>query len=162
MGPGPSEAPLLATSPHTSSEGNPSNKGRPKAPSRAKGWRPGPLAREPPVSKLILSLGSRPDTPSIPTGGVEAENSRYPNLSARKTLRRALALQPSVGRPKQPHPGFGHLSRHPSPQPHAILGEGPSSIVSTHRIQSGIRKCCIFGFSAVFFPRRFTKPSRCE
>ena len=115
-----------------------------------------------PVSKLILSLGSRPDTHEHSHSGRRGRELPVSKLIHREALRRALALQPSVGRPKQLHPGFGHLSRHPSPQPHAILGEGPSSIVSTHRIQSGIRKCCIFGFSAVFFPRRFTKPSRCE
>lgn len=133
--------------------------------------------KSPTASRKLATRPTRPRTAGIqtyPLTWVPAGHSEHSHsgrrgrelpvskLIHREALRRALALQPSVGRPKQPHPSSGHLSRHPSPQPHAILGEGPSSIVSTHQIQSGIRKCCIFGFSAVFFPRRFTKRALSE
>lgn len=99
-----------------------------------KGWRRGSLAVRQPVSKLIFSLGFRPDThehshwgPSRPTtAGIQT----YPP----GVFGPALTHRPTLGRPKQLRPGFGQFSRHSSPQPHSHPGEGPSSIVSNGRI----------------------------
>lgn len=79
----------MATSPHTSSEGNPSNKGRPKVADCLK--KVGDPAHSPEKRRypnLSSHLGPGRTRTSTPTQAVEAENSRYPNLSTRKTLRR--------------------------------------------------------------------------
>ena len=87
-GPGPSEAPSWQHHLTRPVRGTLPTRGDRKSPTASRKLATRPTRPEPPVSKLILSLGSRPDTPSIPTQAVEAENSRYPNLSTRKTLRR--------------------------------------------------------------------------
>ena len=99
--------------------------------------------KSPTASRKLATRPTRPRSAGIQT---------YPLTWVPTGHARALPLRPS----RQRTPGIQTYppGRHSAGTPTAEGLQG--------RIQSGIRKCCIFGFSAVFFPRRFTKPSRCE
>ena len=95
----------MATSPHTSSEGNPSNKGRPKVADCLK--KVGDPAHSPEKRRypnLSSHLGPGRTLRAFPLGAVEAENSRYPNLSTR----RHSAGIPTAEGLRGPNPGSGY------------------------------------------------------
>ena len=124
----------------------------------------GTITHRLPVGKGLPTRGDRkrPAGPKVGDPAHSPEKRRYPNLSTRKTLREhSLTTQSSAESSRL----VRVLDTFPNTLPHnltAILGEGPSSIEVPIESSQRIRKCCIFGFSAVFFPRRFTKRALSE